>query len=433
MSAPPELDLPHHPPADPPPADPPRAGSTAAGPGARDDRDLARRQWQARWQRARWPLGVAAVVLVAALAGLLLVRPSTGGYLSPRSYAPDGARALVRVLSDQGTSVLQRDRFDDVAADLRADDGDDGAGGAVTVVVARTDLLVGQRARDLRVALREAGADLVLVDPGPALLADLGLLVATVPAEKEPALREPGCSDAVAARAGSALTGGSAFVRRPGTDQDFVGCYAVDQAWGYVSLRGEGGGRVRLLGSGAPLTNELLASAGDAALAVGTLGTASSVVWWTPSALDTGVAVPPALSDLLPRGLPWAAAQAAIAVLVAVLWRARRLGRLVTEPLPVVVRSVETTLGRGRLYRRAHARGRAAQVLRAATVRRLAERCALPGTAGPSVVAQAAAARSGRPVPDVTALLIGADPADDTALVILARALDSLENEVRRP
>ena len=43
------------------------------------------------------------------------------------------------------------------------------------------------------------------------------------------------------------------------------------------------------------------------------------------------------------------------------------------------------------------------------------------------------AARIRRPTLDITALLVGADPADDAALVNLARALDDLETEVRHP
>jgi hypothetical protein len=45
----------------------------------------------------------------------------------------------------------------------------------------------------------------------------------------------------------------------------------------------------------------------------------------------------------------------------------------------------------------------------------------------------AVAARSGWSSADVTALLYGAAPADDAALVQLADRLDALEREVRRP
>jgi hypothetical protein len=115
-----------------------------------------------------------------------------------------------------------------------------------------------------------------------------------------------------------------------------------------------------------------------------------------------------------------------------VLWQGRRLGRLVTEPLPVVVRSAETTLGRAALYRRARARGRAAQVLRAAAGRRIAVRCGLPRTAAPQVVAAVAAEQSGRSTDEVANLLSGPDPRDDDELVRLARALDSLESTLQR-
>jgi hypothetical protein len=121
-----------------------------------------------------------------------------------------------------------------------------------------------------------------------------------------------------------------------------------------------------------------------------------------------------------------------VVLLLVVLWRGRRLGRLVAEPLPVVVRSVETTLGRAALYRRSRARGRAAQVLRAAAGRRIAVACGLPRTAAPAVVADLVAARTGRRTADVAALLSGSAPTDDLELVRLARALDSVESELRR-
>ena len=72
----------------------------------------------------------------------------------------------------------------------------------------------------------------------------------------------------------------------------------------------------------------------------------------------------------------------------------RRLGRLVREPLPVVVRAVETTERRGRLYRRAGDRARAAAVLRLAPADRLARRLAVRRGAGPS---PSSTRRRGRP------------------------------------
>jgi hypothetical protein len=188
---------------------------------------------------------------------------------------------------------------------------------------------------------------------------------------------------------------------------------------------------VALLGSGDPLTNGALADQGNAALAVGTLGADPVLVWWTPVPSSPSGAGQASLTELLPHQVGWVAAQLAVVLLVVMLWRGRRLGRLVTEPLPVVVRSVETTLGRAALYRRARARGRAARVLRAAAGRRIAVACGLPRTAAPETVAALAAERTGRPHADVTMLLSGPPPTDDAELVRLARALDSLESALR--
>ncbi len=58
------------------------------------------------------------------------------------------------------------------------------------------------------------------------------------------------------------------------------------------------------------------------------------------------------------------AIQLGVALLLAALWRARRLGPLVTERLPVVVRASETVEGHARLYRSRRARDRVAATLR---------------------------------------------------------------------
>jgi hypothetical protein len=122
-----------------------------------------------------------------------------------------------------------------------------------------------------------------------------------------------------------------------------------------------------------------------------------------------------------------------IAVLLFALWRARRLGPVVAEPLPVVVRAAETVEGRARLYRRSGARGQAAGALRAGVISRLRSQVGLPRGPRPEAVVDAVSSRTGRPAPDVHRLLYGAAPPDDAALVRLADDLDALEREVRRP
>ena len=103
------------------------------------------------------------------------------------------------------------------------------------------------------------------------------------------------------------------------------------------------------------------------------------------------------LAAQLPRGLVPALWLVAAAVLATMLWRGRRLGPLVVEPLPVVVKAVESTQGRGRLYRRVRDRTHAASVLRAADrapARR--RRLRLPADTDPRGLVDAVARATGR-------------------------------------
>jgi len=188
------------------------------------------------------------------------------------------------------------------------------------------------------------------------------------------------------------------------------------------------GRTVTVLGQAEMLTNAHLAEDGNAALALWSLGRRPSLVWYLPDPLELSAAsTPPTLSELVPSWVRWVLIDIAIAVGFALAWQARRLGRLVTEPLPVVVRAAETQEGRARLYRRARARGRAAATLRTACLRRLAARLDVPPEATPEIVAELVATATGADPVQVRELLLGSAPADDAALVRLADRLDALE------
>jgi hypothetical protein len=195
----------------------------------------------------------------------------------------------------------------------------------------------------------------------------------------------------------------------------------------------DGARTVTVLGSGAPLTNGRLGHVGNAALGLNLLGAHPRVVWLVPS-LSQAIAGAgrTSLVDLLPHRVLLVAGQLAIAVFLLALWRARRLGPVVAEPLPVIVRAAEAVEGRARLYRAAGARDRAADALRTGCRSRLIPLLGLPPDAEPAAVTAAVAARSGRSEPGVHELLYGAAPDGDPALVRLADDLDSLAGEVRR-
>jgi hypothetical protein len=102
----------------------------------------------------------------------------------------------------------------------------------------------------------------------------------------------------------------------------------------------------------------------------------------------------------------------------------------VSEPLPVTVRAAEAVEGRSRLYRASRSRGTAAEALRAGARDRLARRLGLgPETTREGMVA-AVVARTGSDPVAVDALLYGAAPGGDEALVVLADDLDLLILEV---
>lgn len=367
-----------------------------------------------RWRRARWYVAIAAVTLGTALILLTTLPEGTSGALDPDSPEPGGARAVAQILRGQGVEVTKAGRSREVARL---------ATGGTTLVVISPKLL-GPEQLD-RIAATDA--DLVLVEPDAIVLNRLapGIRPAGV---VRPEVRPPDCSNPAARAAQDARAGGHVY-RAP---DDATLCYPADddRAGSYVVTR-DGGRTLTVVGQSEILTNERLAEDGNAALALRTLGADPRLIWYVPDPLELGAtSEQPSTFDLLPRGVWWGAAQLAIAVLVALLWRARRLGALVSEPLPVVVRAAETEEGRARLYRQASARGRAAATLRTAALRRLASRLAVPTDATPEQVASLVAATTGRPDEAVRTTLLGPAPERDAALVALADDLDTLEREI---
>lgn len=367
------------------------------------------------WRRWRKPLAVVVLLLVTAVILGIVQSRASRGFLDPEGVDNSGARALARLLDDQGVDVTPVRTNADAAA---------AAGPGDTVLVTVPDLLTQEqvdRLVDTGARLVLVGAQVRVPDYAPGLRAVL---------VNEPRAVDARCELPVAERAGDARLGGLGYdgdVSR----SDGARCYTVDGEPTLAVTATESGSQVVLLGSADPLTNEYLDEDGNAALALGLLGETERLVWYRP--IPEGAAeTPAAFTDQLPGWVRAGAWQLAVAALLAALWRARRLGRLVAEPLPVVVRASETTEGRARLYRRGRSREHAATLLRAAAIRRLAATAHLPaGETGPDAVdtlAGTLADRTGRPAADITALLAGPPPADDAALVRLADDLDALEN-----
>ena len=192
-----------------------------------------------------------------------------------------------------------------------------------------------------------------------------------------------------------------------------------------------------VVGVGPSWTNELVAQDSNAGVALRSLGATPRLLWYQPGEGDLTAPGPLGGAEgsepLWPRWTGSAVTVVGLAVVLLALSRGRRLGRLVREPLPVVVRAIETTESRGRLYRRAGDRGRAAQVLRAGTAARLSRRLAVPPGAAPTTLVHAVSTTAGREPADVGVILFGPTPHDDASLIHLAQQLTDLEERTHRP
>jgi hypothetical protein len=191
-----------------------------------------------------------------------------------------------------------------------------------------------------------------------------------------------------------------------------------------------------VLGSARAVSNGQVLTDAHAALALRSLGPTEHLLWYVPGISDLDAVDPSGEHVADPgRGVPeWLGPGAwllAAAVIAFALARGRRLGRLVVEPLPVVVRASETTEARGRLYHRAADPPFAARVLRVGSRTRLADRLGLPRTTSVVSLVDATTRASGVPRSDVAQLLDGPDPTTDRDLLLLSQGLSDLEESVR--
>ncbi|MFI6682730.1 DUF4350 domain-containing protein [Streptomyces sp. NPDC050485] len=374
------------------------------------------------WTRTRGLLLAFAILVSAGVALAALHSDSQHGSLDPRSADQYGSRAVAQLLKSEGVSTRVVATLDEATAATGPD---------TTLLVTVPDLLTEDQQRQLHTATADSGGRTVLIAPGPP---SLGILAPGIRAEDPVAVkpRDPACAQPTATRAGRADTGG---VRYSTNGQNDEGCYPADGLPTVLRTTDRGPGDTVLLGAPDILLNHRLDKEGNASLALQLLGTRPHLVWYLPSLGDASATDGGKRSffDLIPSGWRWATLQLTLAAALAALWRARRLGPLVTEQLPVVVRASEATEGRARLYHKAKARDRAADTLRSAVRARLAPLLGVPASAAhsPELLLPAVSARLPAAGRDPHSLLFGPAPADDAALVRLADELDALEREVR--
>jgi len=212
-------------------------------------------------------------------------------------------------------------------------------------------------------------------------------------------------------------------VRPPAT-----GCFTSgSDAW--LVTQPQGRGNLVALGGPDALTNESLGEGDNGLLAVTLLApTANAHVQVLPLPAPGGGRK--TLTDLISDNVKLALLQLGIAFVLYALFRARRLGRPVREAQPVEIPGSELVAAVGRLFQRAHALAHAADVDRDGARRSLAQRMGLAPDAPVADVADAAAARTGRSPDELAAVLGGAVPTDERALVAVTQETEQLTREV---
>lgn len=383
------------------------------------------------WTRARGVILAGALLLITGLVLAMLQSGERYGTLDPRSAELHGTRALAELLRDEGVSVSLVTTTTEAEAAVDKN---------TTLVITRPQLLGTRQLTNLRAAYSDVGGRTVVLGPGPE---QASILLPEVRAAHEAQItqRSPGCTARFATRAGSVTFGGFSYATSAASVD---ACYYSQGLPTLVRVPDSTGtGDTVVAGAGDFLRNDRLDEQGNASLALQLLGSRPHVVWYLPSLADPAAqdGNDESLLDLLPAGWIWGSVQLALAGVLAALWRARRLGPLVTENLPVVIHASETTEGRARLYHQTKSRERAADVLRSSVRHRLASHLGVPALQAdtPEVLAPAVTAHTSTlqvtagDEGDVRSLLFGATPSTDDELLQLVSRLDALDQLITNP
>ncbi len=352
-------------------------------------------------------IGLAMLVVLIVISVVTRDDADVDNPLDPRNPKPDGAQAVARVLDDHGVDV-EIARGQDALLDQPVDAG-------TTVVVTNPSELGKSTLATLREHSRPAGALVVVGDAEV-----LGSFFDEEVGDPLSGRKEADCD----------LEPADGLVMRTYGDPGLVadGCFASGGSAALVRRDD-----LWLLASPESISNDRVLEADNGALALRLLGQGDRLVWYVADVADTPASDGVRISALLPAYVVPGLWLVGVAVLALVLWRGRRLGPLVTEPLPVVVRAAESTRSRGQMYHRTSDRQHAAAVLVEASRRRLTDLLRLPRGTDLGVLVTAVAVRTGRDPRAVHELLAVPLVGKDSQLVELGQRLNQLENEVRAP
>lgn len=353
-------------------------------------------------------LGVIIAVLLSIGAVVALRGPSSSAPLDPDSATPEGSMALANLLENRGTSV---EKVHTLAEASAADE-------TQTLLIVNTSLI----SESAGMVLVESAANRTIVvgtDGGAAtLVRDLPDAEPAAPNELTELNADCRLPEAQAAR--------SATFSAPlisGTPQR---CFPGASGAGLLFR-----GSLFVLTDGSAMMNQNLAEAGNAALSLNLLSPTDKVIWYIPSPSDLELAEGDAATptDLLPNWIAPLLLQSLLVFGVLALWRGRRLGPLIREPLPIVVPAHETDEGYAGLLQRNKQADVAAATLREASMARMATMCGLPGQPNADLLVSTLAARLGQPEDSIADVLWRRRVTTNAGLAQLRNELGRLEKE----
>ncbi len=374
---------------------------------------------------------VSALALAAVIAGGTREQPAKGNSVSgdPGNFGGDGTAALAETLKTHGVAVRVARNQDELRGLGVAD--------AATVVVisqgTRTSKSSSAIVRDRSRTARR----IVILDPRSEVLAEWGIDIGFVGSPYTPTELRAQCSAAGIAPTDRAAHASPTVV--PGPAEHATQCFrsgsAPDSA--PVVVFPATASRPEIVVAPQDwFVNRAILENDQAGIAVRLIGAGAKVDWFAADYGDLSNDQPkskpsPSLKPDVPRwlwpmiGLGW------FVLFALMLWRGRRFGQLITEPLPAVVKAAETTEARGRLYQASGDAARAAAQLRRHALRTIPRRLGVSRHAPVDDIVAAVSRATGRDHGTVLALLVGPLPADNAGLVRFATDLSTLEEEVR--
>lgn len=368
---------------------------------------------------------ISLIVVILVIASLLLglmqlsANSSRGGPTDPRNTSGQGTSALAELLRQEGIRITVVDSSE-----------------APTVEPGSTVVLSGGfiSTAGVKEIVRQRPERVVVMGYSPRQLRRAGIYV-TTGTTGSLAVEESHCNHPAAEGIGnvtfSSVTG--YVLDKSETSSDVTHCYGSSlTGYGFVEYVVDGV-PISLVAGG--WDNSSLSSLsdgvtrGNAAWGMRVLGRNKNLIWWMPQRTAPTTAREPRTEiPLIPPNISIAAGIAVVLLGAVAVWRGRRFGPVLEEPLPVVVQASETVEGRGRLYHSIHAYDTAGLHLRQGTITRLSRRF---GTTDPERLITIVADTTSVSATVAHQALVGELPHTEDELIVLKQTLSWIEQEAR--